>query len=219
VTVGDFRDRWVVPWSEVDEVGPDGVRLVHDRPADERLTTPVGADELLLVRDVLDCRVYLVRQRGVARVGDVWLERTPGRGMSVAGVEVGIRVMLRRLGLRRRSRDHDPLVLPLSEVHLVSGRGHVVQLGTSASPVPGLVPGELAHVLTHLPARSAADVVGRVPAARTPDTTERLHPHVRDHLGRAVEGRPASVRRYRRLAGWRLNRPSDEPPRRHQRRR
>ena len=209
--VGDFRDRWLVPCAEVDVLDPSGPRLVHDLPADQRTSSPLEADELLLVRDVLDCRVYVVSARGSARVGEVWLEGSADGALSVTGVEVGTRVVLRRLGPQRwRDRAPDKPLLPLSEVHLVSGRGHIVQLSSGLSPVPHLAPHDLAHLLTHLPARAAVDVVRRVPAASSRAALEHLHPRVRKHLGRALDGRTPSERRYRRTAGWRADRPRDE---------
>jgi len=209
--VGDRRTRWMVPGAEVDLLAAPGPRLVHDLPADQRTSSPLDADELLLVRDVLDCRVYVVAARGTARVGEVWLEQSADGTLSVPGVEVGTRVVLRRLGLRRwrPPAPGEPLI-PLSEVHLVSGRGHIVQLSSGMSPVPDLAAHDLAHLLTHLSARAAVDVVRRVPAARSRAALEHLHPRVRAHLGRAIDGRPATERRYRRTAGWRADRPRDE---------
>lgn len=209
--VGDFRDRWLVPCAEVDVLDPSGPRLVHDLPAEQRTSTPRESDELLLVRDVLDCRVYVVAARGSARVGEVWLEESADGTLSVRGVEVGTRVVLRRLGPQRwRDRASEKPLVPLSEVHLVSGRGHIVQLSSGMSPVPRLAPHDLAHLLTHLPARAAVDVVRRVPAASSRAALEHLHPRVRKHLGRALDGQAPSGRGYRRTAGWRVNRPRDE---------
>ena len=188
--VGDFRDRWLVPISEVDVLAPSGPRLVHDLPADQRTSTTLGPDELLLVRDVLRCRVYVVASRGTARVGEVWLEESGGI-LSVAGVEVGTRVRLRRIEPQRwRDRVPEQPLLSLSEVHLVSGRGHIVQLSSGMSPVSHLAPDDLAHLLTHLSARAAVDVVRQVPAARSRAAVEHLHPRVRKHLGPALDDRP-----------------------------
>jgi hypothetical protein len=209
--VGDFRDRWLVPCAEVDVLDPSGPRLVHDLPADQRTSTPLEPDELLLVRDVLDCRAYVVAARGSARVGEVWLEESADGILSVAGVEVGTRVVLRRLGPQRwRDRAPGRPLVPLPEVHLVSGRGHIVQLASGGSPVPHLNPHDLAHLLTHLPARAAVDVVRRVPTASSRAALEHLHPRVRKHLGRALDDQAPSGRRNRRTAGRRVDRPRDE---------
>lgn len=211
LVLGDLRGRWVVPWSDLDVSRLDRLTLVRDVAREHRQSNPLEPDELLLVRDVLDCRVYVVAARGSARVGEVWLEESADGTLSVRGVEVGTRVVLRRLGPQRwRDRASEKPLVPLSEVHLVSGRGHIVQLASGMSPVPHLAPHDLAHLLTHLPARAAVDVVRRVPAASSRAALEHLHPRVRKHLGRALDGQAPSERRYRRTAGWRVNRPRDE---------
>lgn len=211
LVLGDLRGRWVVPWSDLDVSRLDRLTLVRDATREQRPSNPLESDELLLVRDVLDCRVYVVSERQSARVGEVWLEPGEGTTLSVTGVEVGIGVILRRLGPRRRRRPVSGMrLLRLDQVHLVSGRGHIVQLSTDASPAQHLAPHELAHLLTQLPSRLAVDVLRRVPAARSQAAVEHLHPRVRSHLGRAEHGRPKSGRRFRRTAGWRMNLPPDD---------
>lgn len=208
---GDAGDRWVVPWSDLDASDLDRLSLRHNLAKEPRPSVPLESDELLLVRDVLDCRVYVVASRQIARVGEVWLEASPSEPPSVAGVEVGVGVLLRRLGPRRRRRPTSNVqLLRLHDVHLVSGRGHIVQLSTDASPARHLAPGDLAHLLTHLPARLAADVLLRVPAGRSRAAVEHLHPRVRSHLGRAMDGSRTPGRRFRRTAGWRLYRPKGD---------
>lgn len=219
LVVGDFNERWLLPWSELTLTDLPEPCWLATGAEPVRLPLVLADDELMLVRDVLDCRVYDVAGRRTARVGEVWLDLLPGHGLEVAGLEVGARVVMHRLGLPRR-HDQPPgeTLLPLSEVHLTSARGHEVQLGTTTSPVHRMPAHELAHLLTHLPVTSAADVVRRMPRERVGAATRRLHPHVLARLLRALDGQqPVTRRRSRRTAGWRIHRPSDAsatPPRR-----
>lgn len=228
VVVGDFHGRWTIPWAAV---GPDvsdvlrcadAAAVPPPTPATpptpttppERPEPDLDTHQLMLVRDVLDSRVYGVTSRRSARVGDVWLTHRADGRLEVAGLEVGTGVVLGRLGLRpRHDFEESATLLPLSDVHLTSARGHQVQLATPTSPVHRLDPHELAHLLTHLPVTSAADVVRHLPAERADAAARHLHPHVLSRLAHALSGR-ASLhhRRVRRTAGWRLNRPAERVP-------
>ena len=171
LVLGDLRGRWVVPWSDLDVSRLARFTLTHAVAREQRQSIPLETDELLLVRDVLDRRVYVVSDRQNARVGEVWLDPSEGTTLSVAGVEVGIGVVLRRLGPRRRRSVSGVRLLRLDEVHLVSCRGHLVQLTTNASPAMHLAPPDLAQLLTLLPPRLAVDS----PAPGAGDAVEGRH--------------------------------------------
>ena len=51
---------------------------------------PLGPDELLLARDVLDTQIVDTAGRRVQRVGDVLLVRLPDSHLEVVAVDVGI---------------------------------------------------------------------------------------------------------------------------------
>jgi hypothetical protein len=206
VVLGDFQGRWAVPWSDITLVTPDSLRMADDTVGAAREPLALSPHEVMLVRDVLDTRVYDVRRRRSVRVGDVWLDQGDDGALSVAGLEVGSEVFLRRLGVRRRVVPSRPL--PLSEVHLTSLNGHRVQLATPSSSVHGLAGPDLAHLLTHIPMSSAVDVVRHLPAGSVSQAVEHLHPHVVDRLRHALDGgATAPSRRLRRTAGWRTYRP------------
>lgn len=222
VVVGDFHGRWTIPWTAVTTDAAGELRCADEHAVPPTPPTPpeqpepaLEAHQLMLVRDVLDSRVYRVSGRRSARVGDVWLGHLPDGRLEVAGLEVGTGVVLGRLGLRpRHVFEESPAVLPLSDVHLTSARGHQVQLATPTAPVHHLDAHELAHLLTHLPVTSAADVVRHLPEERAIAAAKHLHPHVLSRLAHALGGRPSlRHRRVRRTAGWRLNRPEETVPR------
>jgi hypothetical protein len=198
LVVGDLRGRWVVPWSDLDVSRLDHLTLTRAVARELRQSIPLETDELLLVRDMLDCRVYVASQRQTARVGEVWLEPSEQTTLSVAGVEVGLGVAMRRLGPRRQRSVPGMRLLRLDEVHLVSSRGHLVQLTTNTSPAQHLAPPDLAHLLTQLPSRLAVDVLRGVPTTRSKAAVEHLHPRVRSHLVRAEQGRRKPRRKPRR---------------------
>lgn len=206
IVVGDFQGRWSVPWTGLVLMDADAVRVLEppEGPVPEPLV--LAPHELMLVRDVLDTRVYDIPRRRTARVGDVWLQQEADGSLVVEGLEVGAEVLLKRLGLRRRGGPSR--LLPLSQAHLTSLHGHRVQLATPGSSVHGLDGPDLAHLLTHLPLTSAVDVVRQLPAHSVERAAQHLHPHLLDRLGHALDGGGAAPsRRLRRTDGWRTYRP------------
>jgi sporulation protein YlmC with PRC-barrel domain len=214
--LGDFRDRWRVPWTDLAVEPPGTLRLTGGAGVRSEQDPPTLVEhehehehELMLVRDVLDTRVYDVSGRRTTRVGDVWLDLQPDGSLVVAGLEVGAEVLLRRLGLRRQNARAVRLV-PLSRVHLTSPHGHRVQLVTPSSSVHALGDADLAHLLTHLPTSAAADLVRQLPDDEVSQAVEHLHPQVVSRLDHALDADAGPRRRWRRTAGWRLYRPRDD---------
>ena len=179
------RPQWLHRSGEYPRVAPDlvadlgvvPVRVVRVASSLRRgpQRPPLAAHELLLGRDVLDTRVYDVARRRTVRVGEVWLHRLEDGALAVTGLESGLRPVLRRLGMRRSPPSKDTL-LQLGDVHLTSGRGHLVQLAVASSSVHRLPAHELAHLLTHLPVATAADLMHRIPPERGAVAMRQLHP-------------------------------------------
>ncbi len=88
-----------LPWSHVAEVSRDGLRLASARM--DMLPFSRRQGELLLDTDLLDQQVIDIDGRKLVRVNDVQLVST-GRGgadLRLAGIDVGVLGLLRRLGL------------------------------------------------------------------------------------------------------------------------
>jgi hypothetical protein len=197
--------------------------------ADTALDGALEPDELLLVRDVLDTQIVDVDRHRVARVADVLLERDAAGALTVAGVEIGLSGVLRRLGLRRLASRLPRHAIDWQDLHLTSERGHAVQLATAGAAVHRLDDRDLAELLTRLRADHAADVMAAVGPDRAAQAVAHTHPTVGrsllralgpDQADRLVRAMPAEIahryektlhatpkRRSRRLSGWRLNRP------------
>lgn len=187
VAVADGRRaRWDVPWSQVLDLDEDQVVIAVDAPA-----APAPADALLLRRDVLDAQVFDVVGKRVARIADVRLARR-GDELRVVGVEVGAGAVLRRLGLARlaRRRREDPI--DWAAVHLVSGRGHSLQL--DADPhARRLSPSDMAEVLARLPTERGATLLERLPPRAAADALSHSRPRVSGRLVRAVASERAAT--------------------------
>jgi CBS domain-containing protein len=90
-------EEWILPWGLVADIpeSPDHpVRL--DLPLDELASVPLRPEEVPLAKTVLDKKVVDTARKKVVRVNDIELVETGGI-LQVAGVEVGLRGLLRHL--------------------------------------------------------------------------------------------------------------------------
>jgi hypothetical protein len=192
------------------------------------------ADELLLRRDVLDCQIIDLKGHRLTRASDVVLGRTSEGAIALVGVEVGVRAILRRLGLGWLAGRLAGHLVPMEQLHLTSSRGHQVQLVSATSAMHQLDSVGLAHLLTRLDVGQATEVMTTVGPERAASALLRTHPvvgrrlmsalppaessRIRRHLGHAsrhthphLHDRTPLRRRSRRLAGWRTHHPPGAP--------
>jgi sporulation protein YlmC with PRC-barrel domain len=226
----------LVPWSAVAAFEPAGVRLRDIGPMDPFVIGPgdllLEKDELLLGRDVLDTQIVDVVGHRLARVSDVLMTRLDDGRLEVAAVEIGSRAVLRRLGLGPIGDRLPVRAVDWDDLHLTSARGHNVHLATTTGAVHQLDAQGLAELLTQLDLTSATEVVRMVGPRRAADAVARSHPRVGESIVLALEPvdaskmidelpaeshdqyrdvvssrSPVTRRRFRRLRGWRRNRP------------
>lgn len=196
---------------------------------------PLGHDELLLGRDVLDTQVVDLQGRHLSRVSDVLLHRAADGRLEVVAVDLGTAALLRRLGLGALGAGTGVLGLEWKHLHLTSPRGHQVQLDADTAPFRRLDPRGLAELLARLSTASARDVVRAVQPDRAAAALHHSHPrtgrriveglsgaeqrglaagaseeHARTlrRLGRRASPRVRPRPRYRRTEGWRVHRPT-----------
>ena len=237
VAIGSGRRiRYLVPWALVRRL--DEVELVLDADEASLQRFVVDAElqledgELLLCRDVLDTQVVDLGGRRLSRVSDVLVARQPDGDVEIAAVDIGLGSLLRRMGLRRLGARIAPVAVDWADLHLVSSRGHVVQLRTTTTGMHRLDAHGLADLLARLSTEQATDVIRTVGPERSAAALNVSHRVLRQRLVRALEPdeaeelisaapsdaagdlsaahaeRQTPRRRYRRTAGWRVHRPS-----------
>lgn len=146
------------------------------------LGAALDADEILLVRDVLDTQVVDVAGQRLARVADVMLARTPDGRLDVLGVEVGFSGVLRRLGVGSRPTRTAEDLVAWSDLHLTSERGHAVQLATPRSAVHRLDARGLAGLVSQVDTESATEILATKAPALAADVLRVSHPVVGERV-------------------------------------
>jgi magnesium transporter len=156
----DRRTTTTIPWRDVTGFERSGVTL---RGAAAELDTPAepGADELRLMRDVVDTQIVDVGGRRFLRVADVELERRDGE-LLVAGVDVGVGSLFRRLGLTRLARRFRSRSVPWRDLYATSPAAHVMQLRMDRARVERLGQAGLAQIVGRLPTERGAELLGAV---------------------------------------------------------
>ena len=166
----------VVPWEQVGAFEPTGIVLRAGTPV-----PTVAGGELHLGRDVLDAQIVDVAGRRVRRVSDVELARS-ARGLRAVAVDVGWVGIARRLGLGRLGRrPHNDLV-DWSDLHLVSPRGHALQLRTTSAALHRLSPAELSELVARLPPQRAAEALHAVGEDRAAAAVSIVRPRLGGRL-------------------------------------
>nr|WP_221217563.1 MULTISPECIES: magnesium transporter [unclassified Mycolicibacterium] len=177
-------EAFLVPWDQVATF--DRGRVVLADASARYASADLGAHEILLVRDVLDTQVVDVVGYRLARVADVVLARTGGGAVELVGVEVGFGAVLRRLGLGVLAARFGPDAIAWSDLHLLSERGHAVQLASPRAAVHHLGARALAVLVSRLDTASAAEIL----AARGPEVAAEVvrtaHPAVGERVLRAM---------------------------------
>jgi CBS domain-containing protein len=174
----------VVPWSAVRtyagrEValrgGAEGAAMVSANDAD-----------IWLSRDVLDKQVIDTDGRRVVRVNDLQLVESGGK-MLLVGADIGLRGLLRRLGLetlgksmaRLFGRDL-PMVLVSWDVvqplHGESGPADAVHLRISGKRISKLHPADIADIVEELSARERSAIFAQLSDEMAAETLEELEP-------------------------------------------
>jgi magnesium transporter len=178
------RDGEVVPWSSVRTFAGREVALRAGR--DSAATVPANDADIWLGRDVLDKQVIDTDGRRVVRVNDLQLVESGGK-MLLVGADVGLRGLLRRLGLEglgksvaRLFRRELPMVLVSWDVvqplHGESGPADAVRLKVSAKRISKLHPADIADIVEELSARERSAIFAQLTDEMAAETLEELEP-------------------------------------------
>jgi hypothetical protein len=183
-----------VSWRAVAKFGVGGAQLKVRLAELEATRDPraLHSDELLLVEHVLDTQIIDTNGKRVVRVGEIELAHEHDE-LLVAGVEVGRAALARRLGLHRFATRISPEILDWGDLHIASGRGHVLQLRSPSARVHRLSAAELEHVISRLPLSHAADVLRAVEPETAAGALGAMHPEFRSRLIGELDSKEAVV--------------------------
>lgn len=179
----------LLPFGAVESFSQGSIRLGQDdldRFAVPSVADALADDEIMLVRDVLDTQIVDVAGQRLARVADVVLARTNDKKLELVGVEVGFAAVLRRLGLERLTAGARQNAVAWTDLHLMSERGHAVQLASPRSAVHHLDARGLAELVRRVDTESAAEILAAREPAVAAEAVTASHPVVGERVLRAM---------------------------------
>jgi len=194
---GDRSRVAVIPWESVGDFSSAGVRLRTER---RRLTPrPLQPDEILLRDDILDGQVVDTDDIKVVRVNDLEL-RQVGNEVRVVGADVGIRAVLRRLGLEpiisrvleRLGRPLPDRVIPWNLVAVLGGTMTPLKLSISREKLKDIHPADLADLLEELDRDERVEMMTALTHERAADVLEEAEPHLQSAVMRELPSERAS---------------------------
>jgi len=170
------RRAEVIPWASIRAVVGSEVAL-RDTAA-----RPADADEVWLSRDVLDKQVIDMDGRRVVRVNDLQLTENGGNMLLVAA-DIGIRGLLRRLGLeglgkglvRLSGRDLAMVLVSWDVVQPVhENAGDAVRLRISEKGIGKMHPADIADIVEELSAKQRSAIFEALTDEMAADTLEEM---------------------------------------------
>jgi sporulation protein YlmC with PRC-barrel domain len=175
-----------------------GVQLQADRQVVARAARADG--DVALARDVLDRQLVDVAGVQVVRASDVYLLNREGR-LELAGIDVGLRALARRLLTRPRRCPSPDRVIDWAELHAFVPRftdtsspwesgpavaagtaGSGVQLGGSAAQLKKLRAKDVAAILAELPRNQQAELTALAEPSAAADALAQLDTDHREAL-------------------------------------
>jgi len=193
-------DELILPWELVAAI-PEGrdEPLPLRRPLAELLPVPLRPDEMRLGRNLLDRKVVDTVRKKVVRVNDIELEEREG-ALHVAGVEVGLRGLLRHLRGERLAEavaarlgavlPHEVVpweaIEPL-ETELTRAKRHAVY-----TKLAKLHPADIADIMEELNPSERAAVVAALDEATAAEAITEAEPEVQASVVQMMEPEKAA---------------------------
>lgn len=197
VVRGKAGDR-TVPYSELAALLSAAIPL--KRPSKEIAEYQLQEDDIRLVQDVLDKQILDTDGARVVRVNDIELARINGN-VIVTNVDIGVKGILRRIGLDRLGRWADRHIKNDSTTGTISWdfveplvHDQSMRLKVPASKLAELHPSDIAEIISDLNRAEHSDLLNKLNIEQLADTLEEVEPDFQaDLLGHFSDEKVADV--------------------------
>ncbi len=181
--VASGRSTYVLPWDSVNLFNRR-VISVNARRAD-LTASPGSASDILIFRDLLDKQIVDINGAKLVRVNDLELGDVKGK-LCLVAADIGLRGLLRRLGLEKRGEKFFSLFNYRLQHKLISW--HYVQtiepkvsrltLTVSGQKVSNMHPADLAEIISEVSQRERTAIFGSLDVDTAAEALHELEPRV-----------------------------------------
>ncbi|MGQ9778960.1 MAG: magnesium transporter [Bacillota bacterium] len=186
----------LVDWAEVHVWIRQYISLRH--PREELALLPAEGSYLYLSRDLLDKQIVDLNGRKVVRINDLKLADIQGE-MRLIAVDIGLRGILRRLGLRRfvhwwerRIRDLPDTLIRWQDVERIETEASRVKLNVPYQRLAKLHPADLADIIEELNNRDRTAVLQALETEVAAEAFQEIEPEVQSAILEHLNGERAS---------------------------
>jgi len=180
-----------VPWTQVEGLGRQITLKVG---LNEIQAYEVQEHEVHLVEDVLDRQVIDVRGKKLRRVNDLQLSTTNG-SYRLIGVDIGVRGLLRRLGLEKvadRTRIRfEGNYIGWDDVDTIHSGPSALQLKVPKHKITKFHPADIADILDQLSVNDGLQLINSLDEEAAADTLEETSPERQVSLIEGMETKRA----------------------------
>ncbi len=183
-------ERVIVPWSLVRSIETDPVSISLKKNASDIETIEYDDTELRLKRDFMDQQIVDTGEHRVVRVNDMKIVAVQGE-LLVIGADIGIRGLLRRVGLESLALSVASLFSKGFSHNLLASKyidplparlRHRITLNVAQEELKNMHPADLADIVGDLDQFERLSILQTLPIEQMAHTIEELEPEVRKEL-------------------------------------
>ena len=181
------KQRYFLEW---ENVGIFNKRIISSKVYADRIIPYKSSDEdLLIVRDIFDKQIVDANGAKIVRVNDVKLEGE-GDNACLTGVDVGVRGILRRLGIERKSEKayrffgktiaHN--IIRWSYIQPLEPRLSTISLVVPRQMLSALHPADIADIISGAPLEQGAALFKKLDPDVAAETIHELEPNIQKSI-------------------------------------
>ncbi|MDA8079896.1 MAG: CBS domain-containing protein [Nitrospiraceae bacterium] len=191
------KKDYLMPWQDLNIFNK---KILSSRVYGDSLSVYEFAEEdLLIVRDILDKQIVDANGAKVVRVNDVKLEGYHGRAVLIA-VDVGMRGILRRLGIERGSEEFFSLIKAQLPFNLISWnyiqplrpKLQAITLTVPRQMLSDLHPADIADIISQVSREEGTHLFKDLDIETAAEALSELKPEIQAEIINAMEAEKAA---------------------------
>ncbi len=177
------KETYILPW---DIINLFNRRVISVTALGKNLVSSVfSSTDILICRDLLDKQIVDINGAKLVRVNDLELADVKGR-LCLVAADIGLRGLLRRLGLEKRGEKFLALfryqlqhkLISWNYVQTIEPKLNRLKLTVSRQKVSGLHPADLAQIISEVSQKERSAIFGSLDVDTAAEALHELEPQV-----------------------------------------